>query len=106
MLRAMQLLARCKGLRGTALDPFGRSAERREERALIEDYRELVGELITGLTAENHGAAVECASLPDQVRGYGPVKAESIVEYRQQRPALLHRFHNPAAVVQVQEAAG
>ncbi len=72
---------------------------------MIEDYRELVGQLIAGLSVENHGTAVECATLPDQVRGYGPVKAASIVEYRNQRAALLHRFLNPAAVVQVQEPA-
>jgi indolepyruvate ferredoxin oxidoreductase len=105
MLSMFRLLARGKFLRGTAFDPFGRLAERREERELIVDYRALVEELLTGLTEQNLQIALECANLPDQVRGYGPVKTESIVEYRQQRTGLLHRFHNPASVVQIQDVA-
>ena len=105
MLPMFRLLARAKFLRGTAFDPFGRLAERREERALIEDYRALLDDLVAGLTEQNLQIAVECASLPDQVRGYGPVKTEAIAEYHQQRAGLLHRFHNPASVVQVQDVA-
>ena len=105
MMAAFRLLARFRGLRGTVFDPFGWFAERKEERALIDDYRSLVEELIVGLTAENHAIAVACASLPDQVRGYGPVKAESIRQYRELRAAQLHRFHNPASVVQIQAVA-
>jgi len=105
MLPLFKLLARGKALRGTALDPFGRLPERREERALIDEYRELVGELLAGLNRENLGVAVDCASLPDQVRGYGPVKSEAIAEFRQNRVGLLHRFHNPASVVQIHNVA-
>jgi indolepyruvate ferredoxin oxidoreductase len=105
MQRALRLLAKGKVLRGTALDPFGRLAERREERALIDDYRGLVEELLGGLDRENYAIALECANLPDQVRGYGPVKTESIEEYRELKTGLLHRFHNPASVVQVHDAA-
>jgi indolepyruvate ferredoxin oxidoreductase len=105
MLPLFKLLARGKVLRGTALDPFGRLPERREERALIDEYRELVGELLAGLNRENLGVAVDCASLPDQVRGYGPVKSEAIAEFRQNRVGLLHRFHNPASVVQIHNVA-
>jgi indolepyruvate ferredoxin oxidoreductase len=105
MLKAFKLLARFKVLRGTALDPFGRFAERREERALIDDYRALVEELLVGLKPDNHTIAVACASLPDQVRGYGPVKAESMRQYYDLRAAQLHRFHNPASVVRIQEVA-
>jgi indolepyruvate ferredoxin oxidoreductase len=105
MLPMFKLLARAKFLRGTAFDPFGRLAERREERALIEDYRSLVEELLAGLTSQNLAIAVDCASSPDQVRGYGPVKTESIAEYRRLRAGLLHRFHNPSSVVQIQDVA-
>ena len=105
MLAAFRLLAGGKFLRGTAFDPFGRLAERREERELIEDYRTMVEELLGALSAENLSIAIECANLPDQVRGYGPVKTESIGEYRQERAGLLHRFHNPASVVQIQDVA-
>ena len=62
-------------------------------------------ELIIGLTADNHAIAVACASLPDQVRGYGPVKAESMAKYYELRAAQLHRFHNPASVVRIQQVA-
>ena len=105
MLTALKVLARFKGIRGTALDPFNWFLERREERAMIGDYRELIEELLTGLNEDNYTVAVECASLPDEVRGYGPVKTEAMKEYRQLRAAHLHRFHNPASVVQIQEVA-
>lgn len=105
MLPLFKLLSRAKFLRGTAFDPFGRLPDRKEERDLIRDYRALVEELLANLSAENLGIAIECANLPDQVRGYGPVKRESLVDYRQQRAGLLHRFHNPVSVVQIQEVA-
>ena len=76
------LLARLKGLRGTALDPFGRTAERLEERALIAEYRTSVEVLLAGLTAANHAAAVEIARLPEQIRGYGHVKARHLAAVR------------------------
>ena len=105
MLPMFRLLAKARFLRGSAFDPFGRVPERREERELILDYRALIEEIINGLTAENIEAAIACASLPAQVRGYGPVKSKSIVEYYQNRSGLLHRFHNPASVVQIQDVA-
>ncbi|MBS3960862.1 MAG: indolepyruvate ferredoxin oxidoreductase family protein [Sandarakinorhabdus sp.] len=75
-------LAACKGLRGTALDPFGRSAERRHERAAIESYVGETRKLATGLTPANLSLAVEIARLPLDARGFGPVKeaAEETVE--------------------------
>jgi indolepyruvate ferredoxin oxidoreductase len=105
MLGAFKLLARFKVLRGTALDPFGRFAERRAERALIGNYRALVEELLVGLEPDNHAIALDCAALPDQIRGYGPVKAKAMSQYYDLRAAQLHRFHNPASVVQIQEVA-
>ncbi|MBE9538168.1 MAG: indolepyruvate ferredoxin oxidoreductase family protein, partial [Proteobacteria bacterium] len=104
MLPMFKLLARGKVLRGTALDPFGRFTERREERGLIGEYRQLIEELLTSLKRENLEVALDCANLPDQLRGYGPVKSQSIVEFRQNKVGLLHRFHNPASVVQFQSA--
>jgi len=85
--------------------PIGRLADRREERELITDYRAMLEEVMEGLKESNHTIAVACASLPDQVRGYGPVKADSVREYKALRVAQLHRFHNPASAVQVQEVA-
>ncbi|MCZ8295241.1 MAG: indolepyruvate ferredoxin oxidoreductase family protein [Hylemonella sp.] len=79
---AFRLLARLKGLRGTAFDPFGRTEERRTERALIADYRACIEELLAGLSAANHAAAVEIARLPEQIRGYGHVKARHLATVR------------------------
>ncbi len=79
---AFRLLARLKGLRGTAFDPFGRTEERRTERALIADYRACIEELLAGLNAANHAAAVEIARLPEQIRGYGHVKARHLAAVR------------------------
>ena len=79
---AFRLLARLKGLRGTALDPFGRTGERRAERALIAEYRACIEELLAGLGVANHAAAVEIARLPEQIRGYGHVKARHLAAVR------------------------
>ncbi len=79
---AFRLLARLKGLRGTAFDPFGRTEERRTERALIAEYRACIEELLAGLNADNHAAAVEIARLPEQIRGYGHVKARHLAAVR------------------------
>ena len=98
MMSAFGLLARMKGLRGTAFDIFGRSAERRMERQLITDYEALIEELLPRLAAHNHAIAVELASIPEHIRGYGHVKdrhlkaakakeAELIAAYRSAKPA-------------------
>ncbi len=77
-MRMFSLLSRGKGLRGTRLDPFGYSEERRAERALIETYEALIGDVLPRLTAANHDAAVALARWPDMIRGYGEIKAESM----------------------------
>jgi len=95
ILSAMRLLARLRGVRGTAFDPFGRTAERRTERALIQEYEQTVETLLVGLTRDNVALAVEIASLPEVIRGYGHIKAKSIAEARARREELLARW--PAA---------
>jgi indolepyruvate ferredoxin oxidoreductase len=75
---AMRGLATLKGLRGTALDPFGYTEERRTERRLIGQYRSCVEELLAGLTAQSLGLAVEIASVPQDIRGFGHVKARHL----------------------------
>jgi len=85
-----------KGLRGTKLDPFGYSAERREERQLIADYESLVAELVAQLTSANHAAAVALASLPESIRGFGHVKAASIAQAAARQAELRVAFRNPA----------
>ena len=92
MLTAMRWLAKLKGLRGTALDPFGRTAERRTERALIAEYEQAVEKLIAGLTRDSVALAVEIASLPEQIRGYGHIKGKNIAEARKKGDELLARY--------------
>ena len=99
VLGAFRLLARLKGLRGTAFDPFGHTAERRRERAWIATYGALVDELLAGLDAERLALAVEIAGLPDQIRGFGPVKEASLDEVEARKVTLLARWRAPARVV-------
>ena len=63
------------------------------ERRLISDYEELISDLLPALTKDNLAAAVALASLPDQIRGYGPVKARSVEEATKRREELLAAFH-------------
>jgi indolepyruvate ferredoxin oxidoreductase len=97
VIRAFGLLAKLKSLRGTKLDPFGHSAERREERRLIAEYEALIAELIEQLALANHAAAVALANLPETIRGFGHVKDASIAKAAMQRAELLAAFRNPAA---------
>jgi indolepyruvate ferredoxin oxidoreductase len=92
ILRLLSLLARLKWLRGTRFDPFSYSAERRAERRLIEEYERVMSELIAGLNRENHGLAVELAEIPQQIRGFGPIKLESIELAKLRAASLLDRF--------------
>ena len=80
----LKMLPAFRFLRGTAFDLFGLTAERRLERALIDEYEGLVALVLSHLTFESYQAAVELLNLVDRVRGFGPVKMESIVAYRQQ----------------------
>ncbi|MBN9538233.1 MAG: indolepyruvate ferredoxin oxidoreductase family protein [Alphaproteobacteria bacterium] len=98
VLPAFRLLAGLKGLRGTAFDPFGRTAERKTERRLITDYERLVGELIGGLTPQNHPLALKLAALPDEIRGYGHIKDANIEKARRKEAELLAQWRNPAAL--------
>jgi indolepyruvate ferredoxin oxidoreductase len=91
-LTAFKLLASLKGLRGTALDPFGYSAERRTERLLIGDYRALIDRLVDQLDAANLPIAVEMAGAAAQIAGYGPVKSASVKTYHSRLHALLETF--------------
>ena len=95
MLPAFRLVAKMKFLRGTALDLFGKTGERRTERTLIGEYEALVRELIGGLTAEKLPLAVELANLPDGIRGYGHVKENNLRAVRTKWNALLARWRSP-----------
>ncbi|KAB2541647.1 indolepyruvate ferredoxin oxidoreductase [Salipiger aestuarii] len=89
MLTAFGILARLKGLRGTPLDPFGRTAERKMERALIAQYERDMDEVLSKLTPATLEAATALARLPLQIRGFGPVKEANEREAGKRREELL-----------------
>ncbi|MCX8517497.1 MAG: indolepyruvate ferredoxin oxidoreductase family protein, partial [Rhodoferax sp.] len=84
MGQVMKVLARLKFLRGTPLDVFGYSAERRTERALITEYRQTIESLLPNLTLHNRAQATTFARLPEQIRGFGHVKARHLAAVRGQ----------------------
>ncbi|HEY0823818.1 MAG TPA: indolepyruvate ferredoxin oxidoreductase family protein, partial [Ramlibacter sp.] len=92
MLPAMKLLAQGRRLRGTPLDLFGRTAERRMERELVADYRARIEAMLPALSADRLKTAVEIASLPLQMRGFGHVKLANVALARAREAELLHRF--------------
>jgi indolepyruvate ferredoxin oxidoreductase len=96
MVKRMRWLAKLKFLRGTFLDVFAYNAERGTERRLIRDYENDIRTLLPSLAAGNHAAALELASLPEQIRGYGHVKAKSIERARARREELLRLLRNPS----------
>jgi indolepyruvate ferredoxin oxidoreductase len=95
MLRAMRVLAKLRRLRGTPLDVFGYSAERRTERQLIADYERVVNELLQGLDAGRLELAAEIAAIPEFIRGYGPVKDRHLKDAKAREAQLLAEWRNP-----------
>ncbi|MGD9701559.1 MAG: indolepyruvate ferredoxin oxidoreductase family protein [Acidimicrobiia bacterium] len=91
-LPAFSLLSKGKRLRGKAIDPFGRTAHRRAERARITEYDTLLDELCRDLTPAKHDLAVQLASLPDAIRGYDTVKDESALQVKEKERLLLAEF--------------
>ena len=92
LLPAFRVLAKFKSLRGTPLDPFGRSLERRTERKLIEDYEATIDEVLAGLTPGNHLLAVGLAVIPEKIRGFGHVKQQHLAAAKADEAALLDQF--------------
>jgi indolepyruvate ferredoxin oxidoreductase len=99
MMPAFKLLAKLKGLRGTALDVFGHTEERKTERRLIDEYETTVAELLERLDRDNHKLAVEIASTPEHIRGFGHVKRRHLGEAKKKEAELLVAFRaaRPAA---------
>jgi indolepyruvate ferredoxin oxidoreductase len=92
MLPAMKVLAQGRRLRGTFLDFFGRTEERRMERRLIEDYLARIDALLPALSPERLKIACEIAALPLSMRGFGHVKLANVALARAREAELLHRF--------------
>jgi indolepyruvate ferredoxin oxidoreductase len=94
MIHAFRLLARLKFLRGTALDPFGRSAERRAERKLIADYLAMVDQHVANLERERIPLLTKIARLPETIRGYGHIKDASIEKAMTEKARLMAELDN------------
>jgi len=97
ILKAFAVLSKFKFLRGTPLDPFAYSLERRSERQLIADYEALLTEIVADLNPANHPTAVALATIPEKIRGFGPVKQRHLAAAKAEEAALHERFRSGAA---------
>jgi indolepyruvate ferredoxin oxidoreductase len=87
-------LAGLRGLRGTPFDVFGRTKERQLERRLISEYEALIDEILACLSPVNHEIAVELASLPAEIRGFGHIKEANLAQVKAREGTLLARFRS------------
>ncbi|MBL8532290.1 MAG: indolepyruvate ferredoxin oxidoreductase family protein, partial [Betaproteobacteria bacterium] len=98
VMTAFKLLARLRFLRGSALDIFGYTQERKTERALIGEYESSIREILGRLDHSNHGLAVQIASIPDEIRGFGHVKERNLEAARKKQVELRAAFAAGGAV--------
>ncbi|MEP3437505.1 MAG: indolepyruvate ferredoxin oxidoreductase family protein [Hoeflea sp.] len=90
---AMGILGKLKAVRGSRLDPFSYTQERKLERALIDQYERDMIDMVDNLKPETLAHAIELARLPEIIRGYGPVKMAAIEKAANQRRTVLDLFH-------------
>ena len=95
MMPVFRMLAKLKGLRGTPFDIFGYSADRRIERDLIAGYEKDVATVLGLLSPANLDTAIELLSLPDRIRGYGPVKEKAVHDAKARYTQLAADLVNP-----------
>jgi indolepyruvate ferredoxin oxidoreductase len=105
MRSAFGVLAKLKGLRGGALDVFGRTEERRMERALITRYEATITELLKTLNAANRAQAVEIARLPEDIRGFGHVKLRHWKAVEPRWDTLMKRWREGPLAAEAAKAA-
>ena len=104
MLRNFRILAKLKGLRGGPFDFFGKTEERQTERALIQQYRASIEEVLKSLSASNHATAVEIARIPEQIKGYGHVKERNLHAARTRWAELMEAYRQPVSAAPRQVA--
>ena len=92
LMPAFRVLAKLKFLRGSALDPFGRTIERQTERRLIGDYETMLDEVLARLTPDNHHLAVGLAAIPEKIRGFGHVKQRHLTAAKADEAALFEQL--------------
>jgi indolepyruvate ferredoxin oxidoreductase len=95
---AFRILAKLRFLRGTALDVFGYTRERRMERQLIKDYEAAIELILDKLNADNHALAVRIAAIPEEIRGFGHVKERNIRMAKAKEAELLAALREPAQI--------
>jgi indolepyruvate ferredoxin oxidoreductase len=95
MLRGFRLLTRLKMLRGTPLDPFGRTEERRAERALIRQFEKDMSDWLPKLSEDTRDGLIALAQIPMQIRGFGPVKEDNMRKAAERRAEVLEQLRNP-----------
>ncbi len=97
MMGVFRVLARFKFLRGTPLDPFGHTHERKLERQLVHDYEAVLDGILAKLSPDNHHLAVGLAAIPEKIRGFGHVKLRHLKAAKADEAALLDQFRSDAA---------
>ena len=105
MLTGFKVLSKLKGLRGTTLDVFGKTEERKMERALIGEYILSIDTLLKTLNNSNHAVAVEVARIPELIKGYGHVKERNVKTARLQWAGLMKDYANPQSSVETAHRA-
>ena len=101
MMSAFRFLASRKGLRGTALDIFKNTDERRMEQQLKVDYRRLIEEVVAKLAPHNHSLAVQLAQIPEDIRGYGHVKERHFKAAKVKEAKLKAEFDAAKMVIAI-----
>jgi len=103
--QVFKVLAKLRFLRGTAFDVFSYSEERRQERRQIEDYKTLMQKVLSDLNSQRYELAVELASLPMMIRGFGHVKNKNRVEFEKKCAELLAKYYaDDGKAIQVSQA--
>lgn len=105
VLKAMGALAKMRGLRNTAFDPFRFSADRKLDRALLAGYEQLIDELVVRLDDTNHATALALAKLPEEIRGFGPVREAAAEKANERRETLLKELREGRSKTIAVEAA-
>jgi indolepyruvate ferredoxin oxidoreductase len=96
VMPAFRMLASLRRLRGTRLDIFGYTAERRMERRLIGEYEATIDSVLASLDQDNHAMAVQIAAVPETMRGFGHVKEKNVKAAKAREASLLSAYRTPA----------
>lgn len=106
MRYGLRALAALRWLRGTPFDLFALSADRKLDRRLLTEYEQTIDHIIRGLRSDNHGIAVDLATLPEAIRGFGPVRRRYVEHAKRREAELLARFDaSPPRAVRSPEPA-